>query len=109
MDSFNTVQDLLNWNANETKPAADEVTFPPSADRRDVRAKQIAKEINDNKDADLTLEVAKYLLGSLVVWHKNALAAKRQSNSDDVYLWAYDYAKLNSALEVLQDVQPSED
>ena len=105
---FNTVQDLINWNKTDTQPVADKVPFPAEWSRDQV-AKNIVKEINDMKDPDLTLKVAKYLLGSLVVWHNRALDIKRQENADDVYIWAYDYAKLNSALEVLHDVQSSED
>lgn len=105
---FNTVQDLIKWNETDTQPVADKVPFPAKWSRDQV-AQNIVKEINERKDPDLTLEVAKYLLGSLVVWHKRALDIKREERADDVYIWAYDYAKLNSALEVLQDVESSED
>lgn len=101
--NFDTVQDLLSWNSTEEMPPKQPLPIE-NKDYRDLMAKNLAKNINDKKDPDLSLEVAKYLLGSLVSWHKKVLDVKRQEKTGDAYVWAYDLAKLNAALEVLNDV-----
>lgn len=104
METFKTVQDLLNWNQAQVSSQ----THPNKNLEINKVAKEIANSINSKKDPDLTLEVAKYLLGSLVIWHKRTLDIRREQQADDIHIWAYDYAKLNSALEVLADIQSGE-
>lgn len=100
MDHFNTVQELLDWNKTPEHTPNKQLT-----ETTDTKARRIVSSVNSNQDPDLTLEVARYLLGSLVSWHTKALNSKRLEKADDVYIWAYDLAKLNSALDVLKDIQ----
>lgn len=103
MDDFKTVQDLLQWNQSQVHKTS------PTVNYGNLKAEEIAKVITSQKDPALALEVAKYLIGSLVTYHKHAVDAKRKTNADDVYVWAYDYAQLNSALTILHAVESPED
>ncbi|AEC53111.1 hypothetical protein SCRM01_165c [Synechococcus phage S-CRM01] len=99
MQEFNTVDDLLKWNS--TPPPQPKPLEKLTAQER---AKVIAKEVNRVNEPDLNLHLARYLIGSLVSYHKRVVDMKREMEAPDTYIWTYDYANLNSALRCLEDV-----
>ena len=99
MDDFSTVQDLLRWNQNNENVNPLLEATPTS------KAAAFAREILKTHDSAIALETVKFLLSSLVSYHKKVVDLKREQGADDVYVWAYDYAQLNSALTIVHGVE----
>jgi hypothetical protein len=96
MDQFNTVQSLLDWNSQ-----------PQREEGQLTKSEELALEIIRLNDTGIALDTVKLLLRALVSYHKKVVNFKREDGNiqKDIDIWAYDWAQLNAALTIIQDVE----
>ena len=96
LDQIKTVQDLINLNNTEPDPS--------EVHQNNIQEDLIASILEE--EPKVGLAIVKQILVALEDFHIGAIdVIKKEGNIDHIAKWAHDASKLNSAYELISDIE----
>lgn len=96
LDQVKTVKDLIEFNNTEPSPA--------EVHQNNIQEELVASILDE--EPKVGLEIVKQILIALEDFHIGAIdVIKKEGDTDHLAKWGYDASKLNSAYQLISDIE----